>query len=46
MMERDPVCGMMVSPARAAAQAVYAGKTYFFAARDALTNFALILRNI
>jgi P-type Cu+ transporter len=30
MMERDPVCGMMVDPARAAAQAVYAGKTYYF----------------
>jgi Cu+-exporting ATPase len=30
MMERDPVCGMTVDPARAAAQVVYAGKTYYF----------------
>ena len=30
MMERDPVCGMTVDPARAAAQMVYAGKTYYF----------------
>ena len=29
-MERDPVCGMTVDPARAAAQEVYAGKTYYF----------------
>ena len=29
-MERDPVCGMTVDPARAAAQVVYAGKTYYF----------------
>jgi Cu+-exporting ATPase len=30
MMERDPVCEMTVDPARAAAQVVYAGKTYYF----------------
>src|SRR5277367_3438441 len=30
MMERDPVCGMPVDPARAAVQTVYAGKTYYF----------------
>ena len=30
MMERDPICGMTVEPARAAAQVVYAGKTYYF----------------
>ena len=30
MMDRDPVCGMTVDPARAAAQMVYAGKTYYF----------------
>jgi P-type Cu+ transporter len=30
MMERDPVCGMTVDPARAAAQLVYAAKTYYF----------------
>jgi Cu+-exporting ATPase len=30
MMERDRVCGMTVDPARAAAQVMYAGKTYYF----------------
>jgi Cu+-exporting ATPase len=30
MMERDPVCGMTVAPARAAVQVPYAGKTYYF----------------
>src|ERR1700678_854644 len=30
MMERDPVCGMTVDPARGAAQAVSAGNTYYF----------------
>jgi P-type Cu+ transporter len=39
MMERDPVCGMMVSPARAAAQAVYAGKTYFFCCAGCADKF-------
>jgi P-type Cu+ transporter len=29
-MERDPVCGMTVDPASAAAQVAYAGKTYHF----------------
>ena len=29
-MERDPVCGMAVDPARAAAQAGHGGKTYYF----------------
>src|SRR5580704_15440775 len=29
-MERDPVCGMTVDAARAAAQVVYAGKPYYF----------------
>ena len=38
-MERDPVCGMMVSPARAAAQAVYAGKTYFFCCAGCADKF-------
>jgi Cu+-exporting ATPase len=30
LMERDPVCGMTVDAARAAAQVVYAGKPYYF----------------
>ena len=38
-MERDPVCGMMVSPARAAAQEVYAGKTYFFCCAGCADKF-------
>src|SRR6266436_3579448 len=29
-MVKDPVCGMMVDPQRAAGKAEYAGKTYFF----------------
>ncbi len=31
-MERDPVCGMMVEPATAAASYEYKGKTYYFCA--------------
>ena len=31
-MERDPVCGMEVDPAKAAATAEYRGKTYYFCA--------------
>ncbi len=31
-MERDPVCGMMVEPATAAASYEYEGKTYYFCA--------------
>jgi len=29
-MERDPVCGMTVDPARATAQAIYVGKIHYF----------------
>jgi YHS domain-containing protein len=29
-MEKDPVCGMMVEPATAAASYEYKGKTYYF----------------
>src|ERR1700678_1820868 len=39
MMERDPVCGMTVDPARAAAQAVYAGKTYYFCCAGCTDKF-------
>lgn len=31
-MEKDPVCGMMVEPATAAASYEYEGKTYYFCA--------------
>jgi len=31
-MEKDPVCGMMVDPATAAASYDYRGKTYYFCA--------------
>ena len=31
-MVKDPVCGMMVDPERAAAKAEYKGKTYYFCA--------------
>jgi Cu+-exporting ATPase len=31
-MDRDPVCGMIVEPATAAASCVYQGKTYYFCA--------------
>lgn len=29
-MEKDPVCGMMVDPKRAAGRSEYGGKTYYF----------------
>src|SRR3984957_5105186 len=39
MMERDPVCGMTVDAARAAAQVVYAGKTYYFCCAGCADKF-------
>jgi Cu+-exporting ATPase len=39
MMERDPVCGMTVDPARAAAQAIYAGETYYFCCAGCADKF-------
>ncbi|MEC4891032.1 MAG: heavy metal translocating P-type ATPase [Nitrospira sp.] len=36
---RDPVCGMMVSPATAAGSHQHAGKTYYFCATNCLTKF-------
>jgi Cu+-exporting ATPase len=39
MMERDPVCGMTVDPARAAAQLVCAGKTYYFCSAGCADKF-------
>lgn len=38
-MERDPVCGMTVDPARAAAQVVYAGKAYYFCCAGCADKF-------
>ncbi len=39
MMERDPVCGMQVDPARAAAKADHAGRTYYFCSRGCGEKF-------
>jgi P-type Cu+ transporter len=39
MMERDPVCAMTVEAARAAAQVVYAGKTYYFCCAGCADKF-------
>jgi Cu+-exporting ATPase len=39
MMERDPVCGMTVDPERAAAQVVYADKTYYFCCAGCADKF-------
>lgn len=38
-MERDPVCGMQVDPAKAAGSSVYNGKTYYFCAVSCKQNF-------
>ena len=38
-MERDPVCGMSVAPAKAAATADYGGKTYFFCGKGCAARF-------
>jgi Cu+-exporting ATPase len=37
--ERDPVCGMTVSPAKAAGQHTYAGHTYYFCGKSCLEKF-------
>src|ERR1700732_2052116 len=37
---RDPVCGMMVDPDRAAAQSVHDGKTFYFCCQNCATKFA------
>jgi Cu+-exporting ATPase len=39
MAEKDPVCGMMVEPDTAAAQAEYDGKTYYFCSVDCKEEF-------
>jgi Cu+-exporting ATPase len=38
-MERDPVCGMQVDPAKAAATSVYDGRTYYFCAKACKVKF-------
>jgi Cu+-exporting ATPase len=38
-METDPVCGMSVEPARAAATRAHEGRTYFFCARGCAVAF-------
>src|SRR5579859_4948676 len=38
-MERDPVCGMNVEPAKAAATVEFEGKKYFFCAKSCATKF-------
>ena len=37
--ERDPVCGMTVDPARAAATAEHAGRTYYFCSKSCAERF-------
>jgi YHS domain-containing protein len=39
MAERDPVCGMMVEPDKAAATSEYKGQTYYFCARGCKVAF-------
>ena len=39
MMERDPVCGMTVDPARAAAKVEHGGKTYYFCCAGCAAKF-------
>ena len=38
-MARDPVCGMDVDPAMAAATSEYEGKTYYFCAKGCKKEF-------
>jgi Cu+-exporting ATPase len=38
-MERDPVCGMQVDPAKAAAKVEHAGRTYYFCAKGCAARF-------
>ena len=41
VMERDPVCGMQVDPARAPARAEHAGRAYFFCCPGCAQKFQL-----
>ena len=38
-MEKDPVCGMQVDPARAAGRSEHKGKTYFFCSTSCKAKF-------
>jgi len=38
-MERDPVCGMMVDPNRAAGRSLFQGKTYYFCSAGCKASF-------
>jgi Cu+-exporting ATPase len=38
-MQKDPVCGMDVDPARAAGSSVYDGKTYYFCSASCKQKF-------
>jgi len=38
-MEKDPVCGMLVDPERAAGQHVHDGRTYYFCSAACLAKF-------
>ena len=38
-MERDPVCGMNVDPAKAAGSSQYQGRTFYFCAPGCKTRF-------
>src|SRR5712691_12837778 len=39
LLEKDPVCGMQVDPARAAATLEHGGKTYYFCCRACQEKF-------
>jgi P-type Cu+ transporter len=39
ILEKDPVCGMTVEPARAAGHVNHAGKTYYFCSKSCVARF-------
>jgi len=39
-MVQDPVCGMSIDPAKAAAEMEHGGKTYYFCSHDCHGRFA------
>lgn len=38
-MEKDPVCGMLVDPQRAAGSLIHGGKTYYFCSQSCRAKF-------
>jgi len=38
-MEKDPVCGMMVDPKRAAGSSSFGGRTYYFCSSGCKATF-------